>query len=201
MSLTRKLLKGMGLTDEQMDTIIEAHTDTVEGLKAEIERYKTTANALPDIQKQLEQARADLEAEKKSSWKVKYEAMKEDFENFKAEQSKKETHTAKETAYRSLLKEAGISEKRIDAVLRVSDVDGVELDAKGAIKGAEKLTESIKSEWSDFIVTTETQGADTAIPPTNNGGNVVTKDDIFKISDAGERQKAIAENIDLFGKV
>ena len=27
MALTRKLMKGMGLTDEQVDTIIEAHTD------------------------------------------------------------------------------------------------------------------------------------------------------------------------------
>ena len=27
MALTRKLLKGMGLTDEQVDTIIEAHTE------------------------------------------------------------------------------------------------------------------------------------------------------------------------------
>lgn len=33
MSVTRKLLKGMGLTEEQADTIIEAHTDTVEKLK------------------------------------------------------------------------------------------------------------------------------------------------------------------------
>ena len=32
MSITRKLLKGMGLTDEQVDTIIEAHTETVDGL-------------------------------------------------------------------------------------------------------------------------------------------------------------------------
>lgn len=39
MALTRKLLKGMGLTDEQVDTIIEAHTDTVDGLKADIGKY------------------------------------------------------------------------------------------------------------------------------------------------------------------
>ena len=36
MALTRKLLKGMGLTDEQVDTIIEAHTDTVDGLKEQV---------------------------------------------------------------------------------------------------------------------------------------------------------------------
>ena len=29
MSITRKLLKGMGLTDEQVDTIIEAHLSLI----------------------------------------------------------------------------------------------------------------------------------------------------------------------------
>ena len=46
MALTRKLLKGMGLTDEQVDTIIEAHTDTVDGLKADVNRYKADAGQL-----------------------------------------------------------------------------------------------------------------------------------------------------------
>lgn len=54
MALTRKLLKGMGLTDEQVDTIIEAHTDTVDGLKADIGRYKADAEKLPGIQKELD---------------------------------------------------------------------------------------------------------------------------------------------------
>ena len=39
MALTRKLLKGMGLTEEQVDTIIEAHSETVEGLKKQAETY------------------------------------------------------------------------------------------------------------------------------------------------------------------
>ncbi len=29
MSITRKMLKGMGLTEDQQDTILEAHTETV----------------------------------------------------------------------------------------------------------------------------------------------------------------------------
>ena len=200
MALTRKLLKGMGLTDEQVDTIIEAHTDTVDGLKADVERYKADAKALPGVQKQLEQAQADLEAGKKDSYKVKYEAIKEEFEGYKSEQTKKESHAAKEKAYRELLKSAGISEKRIDAVLKVSDVDGVELDDKGAIKGADELTKSVKSEWADFIVTTTMKGADTANPPANTG-SPMTKADIYKKDEKGryvmstaERQKALEEN-------
>ena len=33
MALTRKSLKAMGLADEQVDSIIEMHTETVDGLK------------------------------------------------------------------------------------------------------------------------------------------------------------------------
>ena len=58
MALTRKLLKGMGLTDEQMDTIIEAHSDTVDGLKGELSKYKADAEKLPGVQKELEDLKA-----------------------------------------------------------------------------------------------------------------------------------------------
>lgn len=141
-----------------------------------------------------------MEAAKKDPYKVKYEAIKEDFEAYKADQTKKETRAAKETAYRALLKEVGVSDKRIEAVLRVSNVDGVELDEKGAIKGAAKLTESIKAEWADFIETRNTEGAQTPNPPANNGGgHTMTKEQIMNIKDVGERQRAMSQNLDLFG--
>ena len=197
MALTRRMLKAMGISDEQVDEIIAAHTETVDGLKADVAKYKADAEALPEVQKQLEKAQDDLEAGKKDSWKVKYEAIKEEFEGYKTEQTKKESHAAKEKAYRALLQEAGVSEKRLESVLKVSDVDSVELDDKGAIKGADKLTESIKSEWADFITTTQTRGAQTSNPPAN-GGTKLTKDEIFKIKDPVQRQNAIAENISLF---
>lgn len=170
MALTRKLLKGMGLTDEQVDTIIEAHTDTVDGLKGEITRYKTDAEALPNIQKELEKAKADLEAAGKDSWKVKYDAVKEEFEGYKTAQTQKEAKAAKESAYRELLKATGVSEKRIDAILRVTDLEAMEM-ADGALKDADKLTETIKTEWADFIGTTGTQGAPTQTPPPGAGGS------------------------------
>lgn len=191
----------MGIEEEKIDEIIAMHSETVDGLKTEISKYKADSATLPDIQKQLEKAQADLEAGKKDSWKVKYEAIKEEFEGYKTEQTKKESHAAKEKAYRALLQEAGVSEKRLDSVLKVSDIDSVELDEKGTIKGADKLTESIKSEWADFITTTETRGANTSNPPANNKGSAMTKADIYKKDDHGryimsaaERQKALMEN-------
>lgn len=197
MALTRKMLKGMGLTDEQIDTVIEAHTETVDGLKAQISEYKADAEKLSTVQKELDKATADLEAEKKSSWKVKYDALKEEYEGYKSEQTKKETHAAKRAAYKALLQEAGVSEKRIDAVLRVTDVDSVELDEDGKVKDSAKTMKEIKAEWSDFIQTTSAQGAKTPNPPSNSGGGM-SKAEILKIKDPAERQKAIADNISQF---
>ena len=82
MALTRRALKAMGIEDEKIDEIITMHTDTVDGLKADVAKYKADAEALPEVQKQLEKAQADLEAGKKDSYKVKYEALKEEFEGY-----------------------------------------------------------------------------------------------------------------------
>ena len=182
MALTRRMLKAMGISDEQVDEIIAAHSETVDALKEQRDQYKADAEKLPEIQKQLDKANSDLEAAGKDAYKVKYEALKEEYEGYKREQTEKETRSAKERAYRELLKAAGVTEKRIDSVIRVSDLDGVELDDKGAIKDADKLTESIKTEWADFIQTTTTQGAQTATPPTTTPQKSYTSSDIKKMS-------------------
>ena len=201
MALTRRALKAMGIDEEKIDEIISMHTETVEGLKADLAKYKADAEALPAVQKQLEKAQADLEAGKKDSWKVKYDAVKEELEGVRAEQAKKETHAAKEKACRAILQKAGISEKRIDSVLRVYDVDSVELDDKGGIKDADTLEKNIREEWADFIPTTTIRGADTATPPASTHGAAMTKADIYKKDDHGryvlsaaERQQALIEN-------
>lgn len=199
MALTRRMLKAMGISDEQVDEIIAAHTETVDALKEQRDQYKADAEKLPEIQKQLDKANSDLEAAGKDAYKVKYEALKEEFEGYKSEQTAKETRNAKERAYRELLKAAGVTEKRIDSVVRVSDLDGLELDDKGAIKDADKLTESIKTEWADFIPTTTTQGAQTATPPTTTTQKTYTAADIRKMSPAEINQNFDAIKASLKG--
>ena len=169
MALTRKLLKGMALTEEQVDTIIEAHTETVEGLKADIAKYEGDAKKLPGVQKELD----DLKAAGDGGYKEKYEKEKNAFEDFKNEQTAKETKKAKENAYRELLKAAGVSEKRIPAILKVTDLNSVELDGD-KVKDADKLTETVKTDWADFIESSNTSGANTTNPPANTTGD--TKD-------------------------
>lgn len=199
MALTRKMLKAMGISEEQIDEIIEAHTETVNALKEERDGFKVQADKLPNIQKELGELKEAAEKnEGKNPYKVKYDALKEEFDNYKADIDKKAAKAVKEDAYRALLKEAGVSEKRIGAVLKVSDIDSIELDKDGKIKGSDKLIDSIKEEWADFIETVKTVGTPTVQPPANTGGSKMTKDQIFAIKDTAERQKAMLENKELF---
>ena len=198
MAFTRKMLKAMGIEDEKIDQIIDAHSETVDALKADRDAYKEDASKLAAVQKELDA----LKAKGDDGYKAKYEAEKAAHDALKADVAAKETKKAKTDAYRELLKGANIDEKRIATILRAEapTIDKIELDADGKIKNAEQYTESIKSDWADFIVTQSAKGTNTATPPANGGAaSTKTKEDILKIKDAGERQKAIAENPTLFG--
>lgn len=194
MALTRKMLKAMGIEEEKIDQIIDAHTETVEGLKEEAKGYKADAEKLVGVRKELDELKKDG-----GDWQSKYEKEHSDFEAYKSDIAAKETKAAKAEAYRALLKEAGISEKRVDAILKITDIDGIELTKEGKIKDAEERTKGIKEDYAEFIVTTEKKGADTAKPPANSGnGGALTKESIMAIKDRGERRRAIAENSELF---
>lgn len=196
MALTRKFLSALGVEPEKVDEIINAHTETVDGLKDELARFRENAEKLAEVQAELEAIKAEAAKNGgKNPFEVKYNAIKEEFEAYKKEQAEKETRTAKSAAYRAALKKAGVSEKRIEAVLKVSDIEGVKLDKDGNIEGEDALVQSIKSEWADFITTEGVIGAQTANPPANSGSVLRSKDEIMKIEDTSERQQAWGEYI------
>ena len=202
MAITRKLLKGMGLTEEQQDTIIEAHTDTVNGLKADVERYKADAEKLPAVQKELDEIKGNGEG----GYKEKYEAEHKAFETYKKAVDTEKATAAKEKAVEAVLKKIGVSEKRLQSVAKLAKADGLldalELDEDGTVKDADKLEKSLKDGYSEYITTTSTKGADTATPPANSGGAKLTMADIYKKDEKGRyvmdyeaRLKAIEENL------
>lgn len=196
MAFTRKMLKAMGVEEEKIDQIMDAHVEVVDALKADRDTYKENAEKLTAVQKELDA----LKAKGEDGYKEKYEKEHQALEDFKKDVAAKETKAAKSKAYRELLREAGVSDKRFDSIIKLTDLDGIELDSDGKIKDADKHAETIKTEWADFIVSTETKGAKTATPPQNNGGKTtMTRAEIMAIKDDDERQAKIAENPHLFG--
>ena len=164
MALTRTMLKGMGLNEEQISTIIEAHTESTDGLKADRDKYKADAGKLATVQKELD----DLKAAGDGGYKEKYESEKKAFEDYKQAQTEKETRQTKEKAYAEFLKTIGVSEKRIASIIKVTDLNTVELEGDKVKDADNKLAESVKTEWADFIEVSNTNGANTNTPPANN---------------------------------
>ena len=200
MSLTRKMLKAMGIEEEKIDQIIEAHSETVDSLKADRDNYKEDAEKLKDVQKELD----DLKAKGDDGWKEKHDRLKDEFDKYKTDVQAKETKAAKEAAYRAILKDANLSEKGIEKAIKYAEWDKIELDEDGKLKGANDHIKAVREEWSEFVTTTTTTGAKTSTPPANNGGAKLTKAEIYAKDEHGrykmstaERQKALAENPEL----
>lgn len=196
MSLTRKMLKAMGIEEEKIDQIIEAHSETVDSLKADRDSYKEDAEKLKDVQKELD----DLKAKGDDGWKEKHDRLKEEFDQYKNDVQEKETKAAKEAAYRAVLKDANLSEKGIEKAVKYAEWDKIELDENGKLKGANDHIKAVREEWAEYVTTTTTTGAKTSMPPTNNGGKTgKTKEEIMAIRDPAVRQAEIAKNPEAFG--
>ena len=200
MSLTRKMLKAMGIEEEKIDQIIEAHSETVDSLKADRDTYKEDAEKLKTVQKELD----DLKAKGDDGWKEKHDKLKGEFDTYKKDVEAKETHSKKEAAYRAILKDANLSEKGIEKAIKYAEWDKIELEADGKLKGASDHIKAAKEEWAEYVTTTTTTGAKTSTPPVNTGGAKLTKAEIYARDEHGryklstaERQKALAENPEL----
>lgn len=165
MALTRKMLKAMSIEDDKIEQIIEAHTETVNSLKEERDRYKEDAEKLPEIQKELNQFKTG------ENWQEKYEKEHKDFEIYKTSVATEKATEQKKALYKQLLVESKVDEKRIDAILKVTDLNTIKVDKDGKLEDAENLKKSIATEWAGFIVTDGTKGAEVNNPPEGNGGN------------------------------
>ena len=175
MALTRKFLTALGIEADKVDEIISAHSETVEALKGERDKYKAQAESAEEIQKKLDATEKELKTIKDAGdFKAEYDKIKNEFEKFKADIKSEKTKQEKTALYKELLKEAGISEKRIDTVLRVSgaEIDKLEV-VENKIKDADKLKEALKKEWSDFVTTTEVQGTNPQNPPKTDPNQAI----------------------------
>ena len=195
MALTRKMLKAMGIEEEKIDQIIEAHSETVDSLKADRDNYKKDADQLKSVREELD----ELKAKGDDGWKEKHDKLKGEFDQYKTDVQAKETKAAKEAAYRAILKDANLSEKGIEKAIKYAEWDKIELETDGKLKGASDHIKAVKEEWAEYVTTTTTTGAKTSNPPANNGGSVKTKEEIYKMENgryvlsASERQAELAK--------
>ena len=174
-SLTRKFLEALGVEEKAQDQIMEKHSEVVNEIKTERDKFKEDAEKLPEVQKQLDDLKARQSDDDPSELeKVKKELADKtaEFEKYKGDIEAKETKAKKETAYRKLLKDAGIGEKYLDIVVKANqdEINNIAFDKEGKVKDSDKITAGMKESLSAFVVTTQQKGADVQNPPAGNGG-------------------------------
>ena len=181
MALTRKLLKGMGLTDEQVDTIIEAHTDTVDGLKEQVKTYKADAEKLPNVQKELD----ELKAAGDGGWEEKAKDFEKKYNDLVAENKNKETKAAKESAAKAFFESKGITGNSLEIAMRGSSAEIAALDLDGEkIKDSSALDALVNGTFKALVSTTTTKGANIPNPPITTTNKAYSADDIRKMAPA-----------------
>lgn len=188
MALTRKMLEALNVEDKAIEQIIDAHTETVNGLKDKLNEMKEKADKYDAAQK-------ELDALQKGDYKAKYEKEHKDFEDYKKDVTAKEAKAAKESAVKAYFESKNITGKNLEIALRGSkeEADAIELDESGKIKDTKALDALVSGTFAGLVVSQKKQGANPATPPS--GGttpDVLSRDEIMKIKDSTERQKAWA---------
>lgn len=196
----REILSTAGVDSEHMsaavDAIIDGNVASIEALREDVAKYKADAEKLADVQKELDA----LKANNGDDYKTKYEKEHKAFEDFRNDVTAKQTRAAKEAAARAYFEGKNITGANLDIAMRGArdEIGGLEMDGD-KIKDTAALDALVSGTYAGLVVTTTKQGVNTATPPANGGKSIMTKDQIMAIKDTAERQKAIADNHELFG--
>lgn len=174
----REILSEAGVEAEQMSTaiskIISGHSASIDALRDEVttlredvNKYKADADKLPGVQAELKKLKEDAEKNKDKD----YDALKQEFDNYKAEITAKEAQAVKERVYRKALKDANLSDTGIEKAVKYADWNSIEVDEKGALKEAKKHIKGAQEEWAAYVVDKRTEGARVENPPGGQGGS------------------------------
>lgn len=189
-SFKRASLKALGLNDDQIDAVVELHTEVTDGLKEKVKELQEKADKFDEAQTKINQLEKDAK---------KYEEEHSAFEAFKKSVTEKETAEAKTKAVRAYFESKGIKGANLEIAMRGAkdEISAVELDGE-KIKDAKALDDLIGGAFKALVVTESTRGADSVNPPAGSGSKK-TREEIMAIKDPAERQKEIARNLELFG--
>ena len=144
MSLSRTDLKLIGLNDDQIESVIAAHSETVSALKqkySELEaRYssvKENADRLPSVQKELDDLR-------KEDYKGKYD-------NLFASVEKGKARAAKETAVKAYYEGKNIRGQNLTIAMRGTDLDALQLDESGNLADTAALDALVDGDFRPLV--------------------------------------------------
>lgn len=133
------------------------------------DRYNAKLDEIAQLEKDKQDAQDELTKAKK--WEDKYTKEHNAFEQYKADTDAKAKLSSVKSAYRALLKDAGIKDDYLDTILLATVYDGMKLTDDGKLENADTLKTDAEKKWAAFKVTAKTKGAEVEHPPKDNPGN------------------------------
>lgn len=197
MALTRKLLKTFGLEESVVDSIIEAHTETVDALKKQRDEAAAELDQVREVTRERDELKKKVEAlEKNGGEAAKVQA---DFDAYKQQIAQEKADALNTSDILEIAKEAGVQRESFRHMIeKAFDKSKIKRGEDNKVSNRDELVEAIKTGYPDCIAVTGQEGTQHHNPPTGGGG--MTKETIMKIKDPVQRQNAIAQHIELFQK-
>lgn len=163
MALTRNFLKSMGLTDEQVNAIIEGHSDTVTALTKERDDARIAAAQVDGLTRERDEYKTKLE---KAGDAAKVQA---EFDAYKQQVEGEKANATKTSAVRAALKAAGVNRDEFaDLLLGKVDLSKVEMDGD-KVKDPAALVDPLKSSYAGCFGVVDDKGTPPSNPPSGGG--------------------------------
>ena len=144
MSLTRTFLKSLGLNDDQVSAVIDAHSDTVSGLQSKYSDLESKYNAAKESADRLPAVQKELDDLRKEDYKGKYD-------NLFASVEKGKARAAKETAVKAYYEGKNIRGQNLTIAMRGTDLDALQLDDSGNLADTAALDALVDGDFRPLV--------------------------------------------------
>ena len=153
MSVSRTDLKLIGLNDDQIESVIAAHSETVSALKQKYSELEAKYNSAKESADQLPGVQKELDELKKSDFKSKFEAEQSAHNALKESVSREKARTAKEKAVRAYYEGKNIKGNNLTIAMRGTDLDRLQLDDSGNLADTAALDVLVDGDFKPLVTT------------------------------------------------
>ena len=169
--MKRDFLKGLGLPDEQIDSIMSEHGNTLNGLKAERDNLQTELGGLKE---EIRTRDGQIEALSKSAGSS--EQLAQELERVKNENADWQNKYSKSQLQANVKLAAAKDANDVNDILYFVNMDELKLNEDGSVEGLDdqlsKLKESKPYLFNTAVQTPPTGGEETPLPPAGfNAGS------------------------------
>ena len=176
MAFTRKMLKALGIEEDKIEQIMDAHTEVTNALIAERDEAKAAIDKLAKVQDELDKAKESLKTanSEKDKYKSDYEADHAALEKLQGEVKEKATAEKTDKALYDWAKAQGYSDNGAKKIVKYGGYRSrIKFDDSGKPTNLDELKDDVASEWGEYKGETKTESHKSGEPMA--GGTEVKK--------------------------